>query len=401
MAKSIKSHAFFVGNLPQISGIDSIKAVFGEPVKEDRKTYENILCSLFHKSHIDAMIEAEGQTRPKVLDSVHHFRLEINKELPFSVFNSYNSQLKVLDGYRFVLKSLHLYLFPVGITLYALEVDDSGSDMDELTYAHFVLRELPSRWSQFPAELTDILQPILDLTGCDNTKELVSLGNKLKLFQTIQTAPDFYSREHLFEVAMCLPIDTVGTTHAMAPSQEYFDSIIEENLIAPFNNWMALAIMDSFTVLFTDAYDERTWFDSYYRLIYLRVLMQKTFLSNRNKQYRLDKVDKNLTRDLAIMDRFYFYDTISFNFLPDIINKQMSKGLGIKEEQEELSVQIKESEAKAKDVMVGVVSAFAIFSVAYDSYSLFHEAETSTAPLIMSIVAIVAVILIVFRLLRK
>ena len=129
--------------------------------------------------------------------------------------------------------------------------------------------------------------------------------------------------------------------------------------------------------------------------------MQKTFLSNRNKLYRLGKKDKNLTRDLSIMDKFYFYDTISFNFLPDIINKQMSKGLGIKEEQEELSVQIKESEARSKDVMIGIVSGFAIFSVAYDSYSLFSEAESSLFPLIMAILAIIAVLAVMFRLLRK
>lgn len=400
MAKSIKSHAFFVGNLPQIN-IDSVRSVFGESVKENHELYENILCSVFHKSHIDAMIEAEGQSRPKELDSVHHFRLEINREIPLSFFNSHNGQLKVLDGYRFLLKKLHLYQFPVGITLFAIEVEDSGSDLNELTYAHSMVRELPSRWDQFPGELTDAISPILISMGSSDSHDLVSLGNKLKLFQTIQAEPEFFSREHLFEIAMCSPIDVVGTSHFLAPSEGYYNSVIEDNLIAPFNNWMALAIMDSFTVLFTGDYDERIWHDSYYRLIYLRVLMQKTFLSNRNKLYRLGKKDKNLTRDLSIMDKFYFYDTISFNFLPDIINKQMSKGLGIKEEQEELSVQIKESEARSKDVMIGIVSGFAIFSVAYDSYSLFSEAESSLFPLIMAILAIIAVLAVMFRLLRK
>jgi hypothetical protein len=148
MKTSIRSHAFFVGNLPHNVMLKNIDVTQWTEVVEEKEYYD-FLCSYFHKSHIDTMIRAKGQKRPKFLDAVHHYMLEINKTIPLSLFNEKMKKLTVLDGYNMVVKGLHIYQFPLEITLYAIEIDDSGSSLNDLTLAHYAIRELPSKWNEF------------------------------------------------------------------------------------------------------------------------------------------------------------------------------------------------------------------------------------------------------------
>lgn len=415
MSNSIKSHIFFVGNLPHKIDIKQIAKVFGDPIIEEAETYD-FLCSYFHKSHIDTMIEAKNQKRPKFLDSVHHYRLVIDRALPLSFYNSESGQLKVLDEYKMNLVGLHVYCFPLGITLFSIEIDDSGSSLNDLTFAHFRIRELPSRWEEFNEEFKEVLNPIKSLVPNENISDLVSRGNKLKIFQIALVDTADWTDEHLYEIATSSPIDIVGTGHVLDPSDDYFHSMIKENTIAPFKNWRSMSLMDSFTALIKNegAFDEDRekewhsdeirWINSYYRLIYLRVLVQKTFLSSRNEQYRLNQSNIHLIRDLTRMEQYYFYDNISYNFLPDLLNKQMGKGLGINDERAELSTQIKESENKNSNTLTGIVSAFAIFSIAYDFYGIMKAttgSESHLMPLIIGILAALSIVYLVIRLARR
>lgn len=416
MSNSIKSHVFFVGNLPHKIDLKQIANVFGAPVIEKPETYA-FLCSYFHKSHIDAMIEAQGQKRPKFLESVHHYRLEINRTLPLSLFNSMSGKLDVLDEYKMNLKGLHVYCFPLGITLFAIEIDDSCSSLNDLTFAHSRIRELPSRWGEFSEEFKDALkEPIKSLVPNDNVGDLVSRGNKLKIFQIALVDSADWTDKHLYEIATSSPIDIIGTGHVLDPSEDYYHSMIKENTIAPFKNWKSMSLMDSFTALIKnegsfDANkenrwrgDEIRWINSYYRLIYLRVLVQKTFLSSRNDQYRLNQASSHLMRDLTRMEQYYFYDNISYNFLPDILNKQMGKGMGINEERDELSLQIKERESKNTATLEGIVSAFVIFSIAYDFYGILKAItnnDTPVIPFVIGIVATLSILYVVIHLARR
>lgn len=415
MSKSIKSHVFFVGNLPHKIDLKQIVKVFGAPVIEDSGTY-NFLCSYFHKSHIDAMIEANDQERPKFLDSVHHYRLLINKTLPLSFFDSRSGKLDVIDGYNMNLKGLHVYCFPLGVTLFAIEIDDSGSLLEDLTLAHSIIRELPTKWNGFTEEFKETLNPIQTLVPNKNVRDLVSRGNKLKIFQIALVESGDWTDEHLYELATCVPIGIVGTSHVLAPSDNYYESMIRENTIAPFKDWKSMSIMDSFTSMIKNEGefnedkekkwkgDELRWINSYYSLIYLRVLVQKSFLSTKNDQYRLNQSNAYLMKDLTRMERYYFYDNISYNFLPDMLNKQMEKGLGIKEERAELSTQIKESENKNTNTLSAIVSAFVIFSIAYDFYGIMKATtgnESPVMPLIIGILAALSIVYLIFRLARR
>lgn len=410
MDTTIRSHAFFVGNLQ--NGIDEgkIDSSVWETVIEDRETYD-FLCSYFHKSHVDAIIQADGQVRPKFFKDVRHYRMVVDKKLPLSIFNDKSGELKVIDGYNLQLTNLHIYRFPLGITLYAIEIDDSGSDLNDLTYAHSLIREIPSRWSQLNAEFRDALAPLMNLIPDGSLS--ATRGNKLKVFQILLVNEENYTDSHLYEIGCCIPIDIVDSNHYLSPSKQYYDSIMKENYVAPFKTWKALSLVDTYTALFksADKFDEKIWnnerikwTNSYYRFIFLRVLVQKTFLSTQNVQYRLNKSNSNIIRDLARMEQYYFYDNISYNFLPDLINKQMEKGMAINEEKAELSQQIKEKDNKNSNTLTAILSVFAIFSICLDIYNiarLIIGRESQILLSTISVISTICIIIVIIKLIRR
>ena len=412
MKTSIRSHAFFVGNLPYNVMLKNIDSTQWKEIIEEKEDYV-FLCSYFHKSHVDAMIRTKGQKRPKFLDNVRHYMLEINKAIQLSLFNEKMKKLTVLDGYNMVVKGLHIYQFPLDITLYAIEIDDSGSSLNDLTLAHSAIRELPSKWNEFNNEFKETLKPLINLVPSQNLNDLVASGNKLKIFQLLMVNSNDWSDEHLYAIATCSAIDIVGANKDLSPSTEYYNSIMQNNTIAPFQDWKALSLMDTYTGLIKskDEFDEehwsrtrKAWNCSYYRLIYLRALAKKTFLSRQNDRYRLDIANSRLVHDLNKMEQYYFYDNISYNFLPNMLNAQMEKSLEIKEERNELSSQIKESDDKNANRLATTLSAFAVFSVAYDILNIVKAINEGKDVIMHSIfggIATIIVILLIIRTIRR
>lgn len=107
MTTSIKSHAFFVGNLKHRIDAKTLDKSSWVKVIENKQSYK-FLCSYFHKSHVDAMIEADGQMRPKFLNDVHHYQIDVNACIPLSIFDFSNSKLLVLNEYKLNIIGLHV-----------------------------------------------------------------------------------------------------------------------------------------------------------------------------------------------------------------------------------------------------------------------------------------------------
>lgn len=111
----------------------------------------------------------------------------------------------------------------------------------------------------------------------------------------------------------------------------------------------------------------------------------------------------DISEEIKNMERYYFYEKISHNFLPNLIYKAMSIGLELKEEREELSKQVKEraeeerksrKEKEERDVeekkledekrkeneeirfnrILAGVSVFAVISVIWDFCSIVKDA---------------------------
>lgn len=413
MAKTKYSHAFLVGlfngkrsklkNLVNSGWTRECVTQDGNIYKTDdddnpRKRYAedqgyNGLCSVYYKAHIDAMLE-EGDkygnpltgNKPNFLKDVSHYFKEVNNKITLCYIEDLtDSNGKTLDHYSLVIQRLHLYFFPLDTVFFAIEIDDTGSELNDLTMGHFLL----STWAwegctrftdSTKDDLKNALSPLLSLLNGNDPLELLESGNKLKIFQTIQVSAEEVDDALLYEIATSSPIGCVNNPDRfISPSQEYVENIIKNNGVSAFKKWKGLALVDSFTILGTvNGFRKNDCNYMYFPLIYLRCLFEKTFCFTRNIAYRENKAKKKLYSETMQMEQYYFYENISYNFLPNMLYKAMAKSLDIESEREGLSRQIKERHKKRNNQLLSAISVFAIFSVIFDLYSLVKAWATDT-----------------------
>ena len=361
------SHAFLVGSFDLPILIDNLNSSIWkkEIIKHDGNgRYENDrgykgLCSLYYKAHIDAMLESDSEfqkDRPDFLKGVHHFYYEIPQQEQTVIFVGIKNSL----DYEMKICKLHIFTFPFNISLFAIEIDDTGQKLDALTMGHFVLGRWAWEWDKniekVKAKLEEILEPLKLLLPNQDLKNLISEGNKLKVFQTLKLDIDEPHDKMLYEIASCSSIGCIDDkTDRNSPATAYWKSIVENNSVSTFRNWKALALVDTFTMLGTEnSFDEDDCNYLYFPLIYVRCLFEKNFCFSRNTLYREDKADGNLSDQIGLMEQYYFYDSISHNFQPNLLYQAMAKGLGLKEERNELSKQVKE---KAKNLIQKITNS--------------------------------------------
>ena len=172
MARTEYSHAFLVGSYIGKLNPESLDKMIWQSGILDNKTYIND-CSTYYKSHIDAMAEAVGQERPVFLKSVKHYYHTIESENQSIEISGYkydreakSLKLEILRKYKLRLNKLHLYFFPLNIILYVIELDDKGSDLNDITMAHFWLMNMhPTISAYSKARLFISLKPLIDFFG--------------------------------------------------------------------------------------------------------------------------------------------------------------------------------------------------------------------------------------------
>lgn len=419
MTTTTYSHAFLVGDFNGHVTPQQLSDKW-EKVRNDNE-YAWI-CSMYYQGHVDAMLDV-NEKRPAFLKNVCHYRFTLEEQIgDVDTIPGKNISLTKMKKnmqteeftYTFRLLHLHLYFFPLGITLIAIEIDDSGTDLNELTAAHNAMMSTDIYKRE---ELKSALSPILGFLPSNDASLILGIGNKFKLYQVIKIESEVIENSLLYEVGTSSPIGCVGTRHQLAPSKSYYDNIMDNNVVSAFNDWKGLALMDSFTVISNATKrEDYTWDDHFYlwnnhyfQLIYLRCLFEKIFCSTRNTNYRMTEDTQDISEEINKMERYYFYDKISHNFLPNLIYKSMSLGLELKEEREELSKQVKErtkeEEEKRQNRITLGLSVFAVFSVAWDLCSIFMKAFTSDGERLPAQslfgLSIIAIIFLAFHIYRK
>lgn len=391
------SHAFLVGSFNtnlKATQLDKDKRWVRIIVSQD--DYSD-LCSMYYQSHIDAMLETDSwnsfqriiskkkrdYNKPSFLRKIRHYQYEVGEDegtLNICEIQYKSNEIVVTPfvGYKIKIQRLHIYFFPLDIVLFAIEIDDSESLLNaNYTEAHHLLRTWcwtgRKEFSKSTKEQLRIaLAPLTKFLNNNSLENLISEGNKLKLFQIIHLDDtELYNDKMLYEIATCSPLGVVGSNDDMDPSKDYYDFILKTNKISTFKNWTGLSLVDSFTVI-GQGKDFNTWpfANLYFQYIYLRCIFEKEFCFSRNNEYRLNKVRGDLLTEIAQMERYYFYDNISHNFQPNLLYQAMAKGLCVKEERELLAKQIKEKEESKSNRLLAFVSVFAVFSIAFDLYSI-------------------------------
>lgn len=438
MATTKYSHAFLVGSFngnvspeqldANLWKVERISANGEHRRYEEDGGYKG-LCSLYYKGYLDAMIKADGQGNvPEFVQPVVHYICDKTAKKREGIrinYHKWDGTLIKQNNYQLVVERLHIFVFPLNTIIYAIEIDDTGSDLNELTMSHFLLATWA--WEKGSNTLSDdtklqiseALKPLDGIAFNKNCAILKNEGNKLKTFQCIKVDEKLMSDETLYEIGTFSPIGCVKNHGYQTPSESYFQNVMQENTVSAFKNWKGLALMDTFTMLGVEkSFKEDDANFVYFPLIYLRCLFEKSFCFTRNSAYREGENSEDIVKDITNMERFYFYDNISYNFLPNLLYQKMAKGLGIKEERKEITQQIKErakidAEAREKrdadnkailenkrNLIGFILAIFAIFSVAWDLCSMLttaasvSESETSAKAVLAIVFFVLAIVFI-------
>ena len=160
---------------------------------------------------------------------------------------------------------------------------------------------------------------------------------------------------------------------------------MEYNTISIYNNWKGLSLLDTFTIVGKDIlkvpYLQNTYNSTYYS-IYLYCLFIKYNLFKFN--YEITDLDEDRRQYFQGFLAKYYYNYISYNFLPTEIFNKIRTALDIEKEllliQDKIrviGVQIQEEQQDRTNVILGIVTVFASFSSAQPVYEILVAGQKS------------------------
>ena len=204
----------------------------------------------------------------------------------------------------------------------------------------------------------------------DNSPAEQYAGSKFKNYLILDLNHKEDERDNLlYEIGTCSKIGTIEKNDLRAPALSYKNKILE-NKISCFNNYDGLALLDSFTIIGSNNYNReqiythKTWDDIYFT-IYIFNLYMKCVL-----QILSNDFSNNSMKKRKVFQQFYnkyFFNKISFNFLPNEIHNGIKKGLElqddidfISEKLETFATQVSEKNQKQQELLLLVISVIAL-----------------------------------------
>ena len=227
---------------------------------------------------------------------------------------------------------LHLWSAPFNLILFAVEIDMKCIEFNLMTKTLNSLRNCVYYSEMHTAFIEAALGPMVklynqvtdsELSLNDNLTDLIENGNKFKLFQAVTPT------EPVAEDDIDYLLFDTGTLARHTPNStgmnafDYYQSIMEKHRISVFNGWKGLALLDTFTMLSIDTPEwvVNNWKTDYFGMIFVYQLFRKVFLYNVNTRYRKRTEDVEvLESQLEQFEKDFCFGSVSYNFLPNIIN---------------------------------------------------------------------------------
>jgi len=339
-----------------------------ERIKMPSSLYEEYK-RFYYPSLLRSMIEIDDEEE----QSICRYALKLPETTENLMILNVDGENAPAINYPCKINSIRLWFFKYEMVLFSIEIEDCPDSFSELTLMHSKWKDWNNQYESFRTKaLDDILKPLVSLTGMINPAYITYSGTKLRQFQLIET--DSIDDELLYEVGSFSPIGVIANDNPQAkykPSDDYFQRIKKENTISAFSNWKALALNDSFTIIAIDTFFRENEFEENFELLYMRCLLEEFYCFDRNNQYHEDKyIDSDkMEREIAYMEKHYFFDDMSYNFLPPLMYRTMVKGLGISENRNQLIEHVKKSLRDARhdrdSRAVNFVQIFAGISVVW------------------------------------
>jgi hypothetical protein len=277
-----------------------------------------------------------------------------------------------------------VFLFPDGVGLFSLRIQSPDNAPDAISNLTNIARNFDSKiiWEHQPPQLWHawISQQVLagiQIVGSKIEVDQFS-GSKFKLYMVFDH-PEYLDwspterQNLLYELGTCTPIGSIDKKDHYAPSDSYFNGIIEKQKFSAFHNYEMLALLDSFTCLGTNNFNEleqnfysfATWNKSYY---YLYVLSLYVHYSLGKYNYKFMEAPVKYRRDFTHFLNKYNIRHLSFNFLPTLIYHKIREGLKIDEELKsfeerltKLSDTIQEDQNRRQGFLLTIISVLSSF----------------------------------------
>jgi hypothetical protein len=251
-------------------------------------------------------------------------------------------QLKITDS--------RLDLFDNGFGMFTLnlKINEDNIDLNTFSDATFLARNFETfivhtvykHWFEF------IDNEILlgsKTRGESSTVDDYS-GTKYKLF-TVLDVPELQNKENiqslLFDIGTVSKVGSaIGTTYD-SMDRNYIKKLLDNNTISIYNNWEALALLDTFTIVGNGILEKDYMHDTYhkvYHIIYLYCLFIKYSLSKFN--FEVTDLDEDRRKYFQDFISKYYYNYISYNFLPMELFNKIKVALDIDKERTQLTQQI-------------------------------------------------------------
>jgi len=204
-------------------------------------------------------------------------------------------------------------------------------------------------------------------------------GTKYKLYMIVDL-PEILSEEERDHLLVDLAtISQIGTTGLKGPNSldsNYFNKLLKQNGIIIYGNWKGLALLDTFTILgkgiFGNPWDMPKYKYTYYS-IFMYCLFVKYSLFKFN--YEIANLDEDRRANFQKFMSKYYYNLISYNFLPTELFMKIKIGLDIdnecnllNEKIELIGRQIQEEQQDRTNKILGIVTVLSSLSSAQPVY---------------------------------
>lgn len=351
--------------------------------------YETYL-KFYYPEFVDFCQQTESQSSNR---NITKYRMAVKQEMSLS--------LEGRKQHRLMIQDVSLYILPCNLLIYAIHLEQDGADLNDVTAALSILRnvngysvestgasfiEMLQRLNAVYDQCADFSLPLHNRKP-DCYSHLVENGNKLKIFQIAELqATTLSAEEHeelLFELGTLAPVGSYRAQSAQSASPEYFQSMMAVNKVAIYNNWKGLSILDTFTIVGYDVapYLLNNWKHDYFEMIYLHSLFLKFYLYRTNLFFRKSLRNiSSLVEEFIDFERSYYFNKISYNFLPLEIRKSIDSGLEIDEEKNQLyhlieqekDMREKRDDRKMNNLLF-FLTCLTMFSAVWDSSCLFDQ----------------------------
>ena len=333
--------------------------------------------------------------------------------------------LKKEDGtqirYPCKIKNVWLWFFPYEMILFSIDIEESADSFSDLTRMHRMWKAWGGNYEEFNTdELNSLLKPLAQLTPTGNPAQINYLGTKMRQYQVIETEikkdefeTDTIKDDLLYEVGTFSNIGVVADTDStkpFKPSTDYYNQIIRDNTLSVYSNWKALALNDSFTVLAIDDFFIKYEYEEDFELLYMRCLLEEFYCFDRNNLYREGQREgkavnsKEIESEIAYMEQHYFFDDMSYDFLPPLMYRTMAKGLDLQKDREQLTQHVKQALRDARQERnssaVNFVQIFAIFSVIWTIHEMIIKIWPCLGGDVSAIIALIFAVFITILLLK-